>query len=127
MVNWLRSLYRRLRALLPRRRWFTSLAWVAEADELPDTMLKRRIYLVGSPARPKWAAFACPCESGHTITLNLQSKRRPSWRVSTRDGVSLWPSVDVRERRRCHFWVRHSRIYWAADAPRPREASSADA
>lgn len=111
----LRALFRAIRNLFPRRQWFKSTIWVAEADDLPDRMRDRILYAVGTPERPKWAAFACPCRSGHDITLSLQPKRYPFWRLSLAGGVSLWPSVDVREERRCHFWVRRGRVRWVDD------------
>lgn len=113
-MKWLGALFRRIRSLFAPRRWFRSTAWVAEADELPEQMHERTVYLVGTRQRRKWAAFVCPCCSGHTVTLNLQPSRYPFWRVSMSNGISLWPSVDVRGEERCHFWVRRGRVYWTA-------------
>lgn len=113
----LRALFRAIRGFFPRRRWFRSTLWVSEADELPDRMRDHTIYVVGTPERAKWAAFACPCRSGHGVTLNLQPKRYPFWRLSLVDGVTLRPSVDVQDDRRCHFWVRRGAVHWVADDP----------
>jgi hypothetical protein len=84
---------------------------VSELDDVPIRPHPRRIYLVGTAARTKWVAFDCPCGYGHRIEINVAS--RGPWSASTdQSGVTLTPSVDRQDDRRCHFWLRSSRACW---------------
>ena len=80
-------------------------------DSVPARPHARCIYLVGEPTRPKWVAFDCPCGHGHRIEINVGT-RSPWSVVIDPNGVTLTPSVDRKDGRRCHFWLRHSRACW---------------
>ena len=71
------------------------------------------LVLAGSPERPKWLRFDCPCRCGEVLALNLMASHSPRWAAeSHEDGtLSVRPSVDAT---RCgsHFWIRRSRIDW---------------
>lgn len=88
-----------------------------DADEIPDRLPPKGVVLVGSPERPKWVAFDCPCGAGHRIMLNADGGRRPFWQVGVHDRrVTLFPSVDyVGGRKRCHYFVRNGQIDWVQD------------
>ncbi|MFI1163317.1 DUF6527 family protein [Streptomyces sp. NPDC020801] len=82
--------------------------------------------LVQGSTGPAWAAFTCPCGTGHQVLLNLSPARRPRWQLSgSRSAPTLHPSVDVIDNGyRCHFWIRRGRLQWA-DPPRsPMRPSS---
>ncbi len=104
-----------------RRRWtkarYSRLAYFSGRSEAPELPSRRTLAIVGSPDRPKWAVFACPCGYGHSIVVNLSSTRRPAWRLRVEEGgPSLHPSVDsLTDGRRCHFWLRVGRVHWATD------------
>lgn len=100
--------YRRRR---PRVARFPHLRVVAELDDVPTRPDPRRMYLVGTPARPKWVAFDCPCGHGHRNEINVGS-RSPWSVVIDPNGVTVTPSVDRNDGRRCHFWLRRSRACW---------------
>lgn len=105
LVRW----YRRRRQPSARYR---QVLRVAELDNVPDRPHPRRIYLVGAPQSPKWVAFDCPCGHGHRIEINVG--RRSPWSITGADGgMTLRPSVDRDDgHRRCHFWLRDSRVTW---------------
>lgn len=43
---------------------------------------------------PRWAVFRCPCGCGELLTINLDRRVGPHWRLIRRkSGVSLSPSV----------------------------------
>lgn len=100
---------------------------VGTISDVPDDLDQSVFYIAGTSSLPKWAVFICPCERPHRVTLSLQSSHRPHWRVRIRSGrVTVWPSVDVRDWRRCHYWIRDGRVQWVPDllddetgAPRP--------
>lgn len=103
------NLTRRLRSR-PRAR-FVRIIEVAERSHLPDRLRPRSLYVLGAPA--KWALFECPCGRGHNIQLNLVHAQRARWLLSVEEGrPTLFPSVDVRGDRRCHFWVRAGSTRW---------------
>jgi hypothetical protein len=57
--------------------------------------------------------IACPDGCGDTLTINLDERAGPAWRLySDRRGISLFPSVWRDNGCRSHFIVWQSRIYW---------------
>lgn len=118
-----------------RRRWTTAryvdITYVSSRTEVPELPARRSVMVVGSPERPKWIVFACPCGHGHDIAVNLAPARRPAWRLTHGgQGPTLHPSIDsLTAERRCHFWLRDGRVQWVRDdwpsqdilPPRPAE------
>lgn len=100
---------------LPFQRWRVVLT-VEAADEIPSRLPRNGAVLIGSPARPKWIAFDCPCRTGHRVMLNCDPVRRPHWQVAPHRHLTINPSVDSQQRaRRCHYFVHNGRIRWVAD------------
>jgi len=83
-------------------------------SELPDQLLKQKLYVVGG-ASPKWAMLSCPCGCGERIDVNLMQNRKPFWRLTVRkERATLYPSLWMaRGTCRSHFWVKDGRIDWA--------------
>lgn len=101
---------RRLRRQ-PRAR-FRRVFAVPDREHIPATLDPRVVYALGSPA--KWLVFECPCGRGHQIQLNLVHAGGAQWTLTT-DGdgqPTLRPSIDVRDERRCHFWLNSGRARW---------------
>jgi hypothetical protein len=98
---------------LPFRSW-RLVGVTADADEVPDRLPPKGVVVVGSPDRPKWIAFDCPCGTGHRIMLNADHHRRPTWRLAVKGRrVTLYPSVDfLGDRKRCHYFIRNGRVEW---------------
>jgi hypothetical protein len=82
-------------------------------DELPDSLVKRRLYLIGNSV-PWSAALLCPCGCGEVIQLSLLPDDSPSWSVSLdRDGLpTLSPSVWRTKGCRSHFFLKQGSIVW---------------
>lgn len=98
---------------LPRRRW-RLVGQVSAGDEVPPRIPRRGVVLVGDPTRPTWCAFDCPCEQRHRLMVNLDSARRPTWRIESQRPLSIRPSIDdITPTRRCHFSIRDGKIAWA--------------
>jgi hypothetical protein len=86
------------------------------ADEVPPRLPLNGVALVGTACEPKWLVFDCPCRQQHRIMLNLEASRRPCWRFSIRNGLTVSPSVDYRgDGYRCHYFVKRGRIIWIQD------------
>lgn len=97
----------------PFRKWHV-LGYVEAGDLVPDRLPRRSAVLIGSEEHPTWAAFDCPCAEKHRLMVNLDSGRRPSWRVEAARPLTLKPSIDdVTAGRRCHFFITKGRTVWA--------------
>jgi len=96
-------------------------------DELPDSLQRRRLYLIGGAA-PWSAAFLCPCGCGEVIHLSLLPDDAPRWSVSfSRDGLpTLSPSVWRTKGCRSHFFLRQGSIEWCRPKT-PLRGKSSDA
>ena len=100
------------RLRLPWRKW-RGIAEVENADEIPDLIQGRGAIVVAEDGTKKWLVFDCPCKSGHRVMLNIDSRRRPMWKLASTTPLTVAPSVDVlRPERRCHYFVRQGRIEW---------------
>lgn len=124
-----RSFLRRFGAVLSRR-WravaervffypWRVTATVADMDEVPVRIRRRRAFVVATETRRKWLVFDCPCDGGHRILLNLDRSRRPFWtvRMAKRGVFTLRPSVDYNDdRRSCHYFISEGRVEWAPAA-----------
>lgn len=57
--------------------------------------------------------MTCPDGCGETLTVNLDKRTGPAWRIyNNAKGVSLFPSVWRETGCKSHFIVWQSRIYW---------------
>ena len=104
------TLSRRLRRR-PRAH-YTRVVELDGRSDMPKALHPRQIYQLGHPG--KWVILACPCGRGHLIELNLAHPGRSRWRLVTDNdqNPTLSPSVDVKDTRRCHFWLREGRVTW---------------
>ena len=94
--------------------------------KVPSSLPRHQLALIGeTPEQPKWAAFECPCGTGHRIMVSLRPARGGSWTIirDARQRLSLHPSIDSVDERRCHFWLRHGKVAWAPTRRRGRRAS----
>lgn len=58
-------------------------------------------------------AMACPDGCGEQLTINLDGRAGPAWRIyASEQGVSVFPSVWRDTGCRSHFIVWRSKIYW---------------
>jgi hypothetical protein len=104
------DLWRRLRLTRPR---INNITYVASPTDAPDDIDRHTLIVVGNEQFQKWAMLECPCGRGHRLTVSLQLSHKPSWRFTIgADGPSLFPSIDSRALRRCHFWLRGGRVRW---------------
>ena len=99
------------RAILPWR--FRDRIHSMPVDELPDSLVPHRLYLIGSGI-PWSAALLCPCGCGEVIQISLLPDDSPSWTFkSDRDGLPvLSPSIWRTKGCRSHFFLRHGSVEW---------------
>ena len=109
MVGIIIDLWRRLRITTPR---FHHIRYYPTQADLPRSIDRQSIAVVGSADAPKWGVFECPCGLGHRIMVNLSRIRHPVWTVRVdRYGISVVPSIDAIDSR-CHYWIRRGRVEW---------------
>lgn len=114
----IRALRRWLRGWFDRPR-FRRVARVGALSELAAILPRDQVVLAGPEERPKWAAFMCPCDRGHQVTLSLQTSHTPHWQLRLeRGGPTFYPSIDVPNAWRCHYWITRGRVHWAPSLPR---------
>jgi hypothetical protein len=110
LLNPLIDAWRRRRLTTPRYR---RVRFYESHADVPASLSRRTVAVVGSPDLPKWAVFECPCGRGHRIMLNLSPNRQPAWQLDPADGVTIRPSIDETATS-CHYWIRGGRVQWAA-------------
>lgn len=103
---------------LPWRPW-RIVGHVPAGDEVPDRLPRRGVVLVEPGEGPTWAAFDCPCRTGHRLMVNLDTRRRPAWHIDSPRPLTIRPSIDdITAERRCHFVIRRGKIEWARNEQR---------
>lgn len=113
MRGWLIDWWRRRRITAPR---VDRVERYASQAELPESLPRHQLAVVGSVQSPKWLVLECPCGDGHRLQVNLSGVRHPCWRlIDTGTGPSVSPSIDFDSiERRCHFWIREGRVRWSS-------------
>lgn len=91
---------------------------VETADDFPELMERKTLYVLSEDGDAWAAAMVCPCGCQAILHLNLFADQRPCWRLNLDGGGSLTPSVWRRDHCGAHFWFRGGRIYWTSDQPR---------
>lgn len=109
------KIFRNLFERLSGERWKVTQV-VADVDDIPNQLARREIILVATSQFTKWIVFDCPCGTGHRIMLNADSSREPTWELRRQDLAVLWPSVDYRGHRRCHYVICNGRTLWTKDS-----------
>jgi len=103
---------------IPLWEWLPIFGWrivavVDAADNVPQRLPRNGAVLVGSPTRPKWIAFDCPCRRGHRILLNTDKGRFPYWTTTVQGPLTISPSIACDDPVwRCHYLVRNGRVRW---------------
>jgi Family of unknown function (DUF6527) len=88
--------------------------YVSQAD-LPESLPRHQLAVIGGPKKPKWLVLECPCGEGHRLQVNLSTARQPTWRLEDAEtSPNVSPSIDFNApERRCHFWIRDGRVRWS--------------
>src|SRR5260221_9162607 len=85
-----------------------------------DQHLRARgtLVIVGPTQAPKWLKLRCPCGCGEIVSVNLQRRLKPAWKLRVDDGdaVSLSPSVWRTSGCRSHFWFSDNRAMMFSSA-----------
>lgn len=70
-------------------------------------------FVVVERGRPRSIVLSCPDGCGEVITINLDPRGGPAWRLYvSRKGVTLYPSIWRESGCGSHFIVWNSKIFW---------------
>lgn len=103
------------------RSWFIRPARplkTVHAEELPDRLDPKAVYVLGEGNHRWFVTMICPCGCGATLQMSLLPDARPRWRLieHSDDGtISLQPSVWRQVGCRSHFFLRRGLIQWCPD------------
>jgi hypothetical protein len=114
-----KDLWRRQALTRPR---LDRLVRFESQQEVPCSIPRDTVVVVGTERTPKWAIFECPCGTGHRIMVTLLDNQARHWRLETStDRLSLYPSVNFHDAQgRCHFWLQDGHVDFTRDSVRPR-------
>lgn len=98
-----------------RRLRYTGSVEVASTGQIAEALLaaKESVLLVRRGGISRAVVFYCPDGCGDTITINVDSRGGPAWRMRmTAKGVTLMPSVWRTSGCRSHFILWEHEVYW---------------
>jgi len=79
----------------------------------------------------RWIVFQCPCGCGELITLNLDKRTGPHWRIWRRkNSLSINPSVWRTSGCQSHFVLKQNHVFMMQDlypSHRPQAMATASA
>lgn len=74
----------------------------------------KTLYAVMAEGIPKWLLLRCPCGCGEILKLPLMTNHNPHWQITNgKDGLTVFPSVNVTDNCLSHFWIRDNHVNWA--------------
>lgn len=82
--------------------------------ELPDSLDKNNIYILGEKEYLWYAVMLCPCGCGEKIHTSLLKDDNPHWTLTKHEdgNVTLSPSVWRTKGCKSHFFLRNGNIEW---------------
>ena len=87
------------------------------SDDPPEQIEYNTVYIIGEYGFYWQLLFICPCGCNDGIQLNLLSNSFPSWEyhITSKDKISIYPSIWKTKGCKSHFILRNSKIRWVND------------
>jgi hypothetical protein len=84
------------------------------ADDAPDVLEERMVYLVGDDTYLWSAVMRCPCGCKQRLEMNLLPMAKPAWKLSEgkKGEITLHPSIWLKTGCKAHFFLRGGKIQW---------------
>ena len=93
-------------------REYQSVVTVADVSAARASALGRDAIAIVERGVPRWAVFRCPCGCDELLTVNLDPRTGPHWRLRrTKSRVSLSPSVWRMSGCHSHFILWKNRVW----------------
>jgi hypothetical protein len=88
------------------------------AEELPERLDPRSVYVLGEGKHLWFVVMICPCGCKAKLEMSLLADAKPRWRlIEHADGtISLQPSVWRKIGCRSHFFLRRGLIRWSSES-----------
>lgn len=88
---------------------------VEYANEDPDIVLPRKLYIIGDYGFYWRAILKCPCGCGDILYLNLDEKTCPNWKLHVRKNVpTMLPSINRQKGCKAHFFLMNGKVKWVS-------------
>jgi len=99
------------RLVVPIRRYEQVVAVTDQSAARALAIAEPRIAVVVRGI-PRWVVFQCPCGCQELVTINLDKRAGPHWRITRkRDWITLIPSVWRESGCRSHFILWRNRVW----------------
>jgi hypothetical protein len=102
-------------ALMPARKpihQYRHVVTVGDVSSARSSALHEDTIAIVERSVPRWAVFRCPCGCGELLTINLDPRTGPHWRLlRSRSRVSLSPSVWRTSGCHSHFILWKNRVW----------------
>ena len=113
MINYLKYLFYYLKYLLSKKKTYKT-KW---EEELPDSLRENTFYVIGNKKYPFKVISKCPrklCNQIVQVNVLQSPPNKNNWQVTEETGgtISLRPSVWLKKKCRCHYWVRNGKVEW---------------
>lgn len=115
VMKWITSSFQQLKSWF-RNRLTPLYRTVFIAEELPELLDKKSIYIVYEDDFFWHVSMVCPCGCEAILHMNLVPDEYPYWHLTQHDDntVSLSPSVWRQKGCFSHFWFRQGRVHWCS-------------
>lgn len=81
-------------------------------DDIPESIEKHKIYIVGESNFHWVLVFICPCGCEESIQLNLLEDTSPSWRYFIDENINIKPSIWRNTGCKSHFFINDGEVKW---------------
>ena len=92
--------------------------YLLDSNDLPLTLVRGLIYIVGPKGEEWLAALSCPCGCEAEILLNLLQDEHPywTWHIEENSLITLTPAIYRSTGCHSHFFIVKSQVHWC-DSP----------
>lgn len=87
--------------------------------DLPPSLNKYTIYIVGQDGYSEHISMLCPCGCADVVHLNLLPDERPVWKIENHSAgtITLHPSIWRKVGCKSHYWIRQGQVEWFGNKP----------
>ncbi len=87
---------------------------VFNENDVPSTIPRGLVFIVGSKGQEELAVLSCPCGCGDRLRLNLIKASKPnwSWLIDIDKTVTFCPSINRLTGCKSHFFLTEGRVQW---------------
>lgn len=81
--------------------------------EIKSLLFRAGDTVIINRGRPRSTVMLCPCGCGDELTINLDSRIGPAWKIYIeKESLSIYPSIWRENNCQSHFIIWKNKIYW---------------